>query len=66
MALDIKKANKTYEFSNLNVSQIIASKAVGKDILDRNYTDNAAAKAAGLVNGDLYHTNGALKIVYAV
>ena len=63
MALDIKKAKKTYEFSNLNVSEIIASKAVGKDILDRNYADNAAAKAAGLVNGDLYHTAGALKIV---
>ena len=63
MALDIKKANKTYEFSNLNVSEIIASKAVGKDILDRNYVDNAAAKAAGLGNGDLYHTAGALKIV---
>jgi hypothetical protein len=65
MALDIKKANKTYEFSNLNVSEIIASKAVGKDILVRNYADNAAAKAVGLVNGDLYHTDGVLKIVYA-
>jgi hypothetical protein len=64
MALDIKKANKTYEFSNLNVSEIIASKAVGKDILVRNYADNAAAKVAGLVNGDLYHTAGVLKIVY--
>ena len=66
MALDIKKANKTYEFSNLNVSEIIASKAVGKDILVKNYADNAAAKAAGLSNGDLYHTAGVLKIVYAV
>jgi hypothetical protein len=65
MALDIKKANKTYEFSNLNVSEIIASKAVGKDILVKNYADNAAAKAAGLSNGDLYHTAGVLKIVYA-
>ena len=64
MSLDIKKANKTYEFSNLNVSEIVASKAVGKDILIRNYADNAAAKAAGLSNGDLYHTAGVLKIVY--
>jgi len=64
MALDIKKANKTYEFSNLSVSEIVASKAVGKDILIRNYADNTAAKAAGLANGDLYHTAGALKIVY--
>lgn len=64
MALDIKKANKTYEFSNSSVSKILASKAVGKDILIRNYADNAAAKTAGLVNGDLYHTAGVLKIVY--
>lgn len=64
MALDIKKANKTYEFSNSSVSKIIASKAVGKDVLIRNYADNAAAKAAGLVDGDLYHTAGVLKIVY--
>jgi hypothetical protein len=65
MGLDIKKANKTYEFTNSNVSEIIASKAVGKGLLDRNYADNAAAKTAGLVNGDLYHTDGVLKIVYA-
>jgi hypothetical protein len=64
MALDIKKANKTYEFSNSSVSKIIASKAVGKDVLIRNYADNAAAKTAGLVDGDLYHTAGVLKIVY--
>lgn len=64
MALDIKKADKTYEFSNSSVSKIIASKAVGKDVLIRNYADNAAAKAAGLVDGDLYHTAGVLKIVY--
>ena len=64
MALDIKKANKTTEFTNLDVSQIIASKAVGKDILTRDYANNAAAKTAGLVDGDLYHTAGALKIVY--
>jgi hypothetical protein len=64
MALDIKKANKTYEFSNSSVSKIVASKAVGKDILIRNYADNDAAKASGLSNGDLYHTDGVLKIVY--
>jgi hypothetical protein len=28
------------------------------------YANNAAAKAAGLVDGDLYHTAGVLKIVY--
>jgi len=66
MALDIKKTNKTYQFSNLNVSEIIASKAVGEDILYRNHADNAAAKAEGLGNGDLYHTAGVLKIVYEV
>ena len=64
MGLDIKKGNKTYEFSNSSVSKIIASKAVGKDILVRSHTNNTTAKAAGLVAGDLYHHNGALKIVY--
>jgi hypothetical protein len=28
-----------------------------------NHVNNAAAKTAGLVAGDLYHTDGALKIV---
>ena len=65
MGLDIKKGNKTYEFSNSSVSKIIASKAVGKDILVRDYANNAAAKAAGLVKGDLYHSTGDLKIVVA-
>tara|TARA_R110000744_G_scaffold31028_1_gene73227 strand:- start:2002 stop:2199 length:198 start_codon:yes stop_codon:yes gene_type:complete len=63
MALDIKLANKTTEFTNLSVSKIIASKAVGKDILVKDYAGNAAAKAAGLVKGDLYHTAGDMKVV---
>ncbi|MEK6264306.1 MAG: hypothetical protein N2B06_05995 [Clostridium sp.] len=63
MGLDIKKANKTTEFTNLSVSKIIASKAVGKDILVKDYANNAAAVAAGLVQGDLYHSTGDLKVV---
>ena len=63
MGLDIKKANKTTEFTNLSVSKIIASKAVGKDILVKDYANNAAAIAAGLVQGDLYHSTGDLKVV---
>jgi hypothetical protein len=63
MALDIKKQNKTYEFSNSSVSKILASKAVGKDILARDYADNAAALAAGLGKGDLYRSGEDLKIV---
>ena len=63
MALDIKKQNKTYEFSNSSVSKIIASKAVGIDVVDRDHLDNAAAKAAGLSKGDFYHNAGDLKIV---
>ena len=63
MALDIKLANKTYEFSNSSVSKIISSKSVGKDILVRDYANNAAAVAAGLVQGDLYHSTGDLKVV---
>tara|TARA_R110000764_G_scaffold224664_4_gene313931 strand:- start:7053 stop:7253 length:201 start_codon:yes stop_codon:yes gene_type:complete len=64
MSLNIKKANKTTEFTNLSVSKIIASTSVGKDILKRAHATNAAAKTAGLVNGDFYHTAGILKIVY--
>lgn len=30
----------------------------------RNYTNQAAAETAGLVDGDIYHTDGVLKIVY--
>jgi len=63
MALDIKRQNKTYEFSNSDVSKILASKAVGKDVLARDHANNAAALAAGLAKGDLYHTAGALKVV---
>ena len=33
------------------------------NILSRNYVDNAAALADGLVEGQLYHTDGALKVV---
>ena len=63
MGLDIKLVNKTYEFSNSSVSKIISSKSVGKDILVRDYANNAAAIAAGLVKGDLYHSTGDLKVV---
>ena len=31
--------------------------------LKENHVDNAAAKVVGLVAGDLYHTDGFLKIV---
>jgi|TARA_B100000780_G_scaffold78257_1_gene53054 hypothetical protein len=63
MALDIKLANKTTEFTNASVSKIIASPAVGKGLLTRDYANNAAAKAAGLGKGDLYHSTGDLKVV---
>ena len=63
MGVSIKKANKTTEFTNLSVSKILASKAVGKDILVKDYANNAAAIAAGLVKGDLYHSTGDLKVV---
>lgn len=60
-----KKSNtKTTEFTNLDVSEILKSKKVGKDILDRNYLDNTAAKTAGLLVGDIYHTSGVLKVVF--
>ena len=45
MALDIKKGNKTYEFSNSSVDKILSSKAFGLKILSRNHANDAAAKA---------------------
>jgi len=61
-----KKApfKKTTEFTNSDVSKIISSKKVGKDILSRDHLTNAAAKTAGLIDGDIYHTLGVLKVVY--
>jgi|TARA_B100000780_G_C20798144_1_gene316973 hypothetical protein len=64
MGLQIKKANKTTEFTNASVSKILASTSVAKDIVTRNYANNAAAKAAGLVDGDLYHAAGAVRVVF--
>ena len=63
MALDIKKGNKTYEFSNSSVDKILSSKAFGLQILPRDHADNAAAKAAGLAKGDIYHNAGVLMVV---
>jgi hypothetical protein len=58
-----KETNKTTEFTNQDASKLVASKGSGKDL--KEYTDNAAALAAGLTAGDLYTTSGAVKIVTA-
>tara|TARA_R100000541_G_scaffold11248_2_gene19322 strand:- start:2887 stop:3084 length:198 start_codon:yes stop_codon:yes gene_type:complete len=63
MALDIKLANKTTEFTNSSVAKILASKAFGKDIILKNYANDTAAKAAGLGKGDIYHNAGVLRVV---
>jgi len=42
----------TTQFTNSKVSEILASKQVGKEL--QVFANNAAAKAAGLVDGDLY------------
>ena len=60
---NFKKANKVTEFTNSDASALFASKAVGKEILDREYNSNAAALAAGLVKGDIYHDRGLLRVV---
>ncbi len=63
---DIQKTSITKNDSkNLNAIEESGSelKAVGKDVLARDHANNAAALAAGLAKGDLYHTAGALKIV---
>ena len=63
MGLDIKKGNKAYEFSNLNVNKLLESKAFGLLVISRNHVNNAAAKTAGLAKGDIYHNAGVLMVV---
>ena len=64
MGLDINKNNKKTRFANLNSSKIIYSKEISKKILQKNYTTNTIAKENKLINGDFYHTDGALKVVF--
>ena len=61
MGPDIKKANKVTEFTNDDVSKLVASSGSGKDL--REFADNATAVAAGLGVGSLYTTAGAIMIV---
>lgn len=58
-----KKTVKVTEFTNQDASKLVASQKSGKDL--KEYANNAAALAAGLVEGDLYTTSGAVKIVTA-
>jgi hypothetical protein len=55
------KRNSTGPAKLLHVNEVIDWIRV--DALKENHADNAAAKTAGLVAGDLYHTDGTLKIV---
>ncbi len=70
MSTIIKKGPGTHttEYINRDIptlgKKVIAAKSVGEDILSRSHLDNAAAKNAGLVDGDIYHTAGLLKVVY--
>ncbi len=45
----------------LHVNEVISW--IREVSVSSSYADNAAAIAAGLVLGDIYHTDGALKIV---
>lgn len=49
-----KKApfNKVTQLTNSSVAKLVASKGAGKDL--KVFANNAAAKAAGLVDGDFY------------
>ena len=63
IGVTIKKANKTTEYTNQDVSKLVSSTGAGKDL--REFANNAAAVAAGLGVGDLYTTTGAVMIVTA-
>jgi len=60
-----KKApfTKVTQLTNQDVSKLVASKASGKELVDKNYANDTAAKAAGLIKGDIYHNAGDLKVV---
>ena len=52
------------EVNRVDASIVSPLKTVSKAILvGRDHADNAAATAAGLVAGDIYHTAGDLKVV---
>lgn len=51
------------EPSGVTYAYTYTHQTFGGNILSRNYVDNAAALADGLVEGQLYHTDGALKVV---
>jgi hypothetical protein len=55
------KENATGLARLLHVNEVIDWIRV--EALKENHADNAAAKAAGLVKGDLYHKDGDLRIV---
>jgi hypothetical protein len=54
------KDNTTGLAKLLHVNEVISWVRGAADL---EYADNTAAKTAGLVKGDLYHTAGSLKIV---
>lgn len=60
---NFKKANKVTEFTNLDASALLASKAFGEAVVDRDYANDTAARAAGLSKGDIYHNRGELRVV---
>ncbi len=52
------------EVNRVDAAIVSPLKTVSKAVLvGRAHADNAAAVAAGLVAGDIYHTAGALKVV---
>lgn len=54
---------KVTELTNSSVSKLVASTGSGKELVNKNYINDAAAIAAGLIKGDIYHNAGALRVV---
>ena len=48
--------NKVTQLTNSAVSKLVASKGAGKEL--KQFADNAAAKAGGLIEGDLFVSDG--------
>lgn len=66
--VDVKKfvpTEKQMEAIDDNFDEVYADiESIANSLTLTEYADNAAAKADGLVDGDLYMTTGDVKVVY--
>jgi uncharacterized membrane-anchored protein len=60
---ELAKANRTGRTGDATLARLAHLNKIVDFLTLAEHADNAAAIAAGLVAGDLYHTAGAVKVV---